>query len=106
MTDAAGWTFADSNEMEWQSLGPGIEMKMMAAATGQAIGLFRFAPGYRGAAHVHGHAEFSYVLEGELLSTGATLGPGAAYSAERGTSHDDFGTDTGCTIVSVFGLPD
>jgi quercetin dioxygenase-like cupin family protein len=103
MSDAAAdWTFSDSSEIEWQPLGPDIEMKMLAAANGQAIGLFRFAPGYQGAAHVHERAEFAYVLEGELMTTGTVLGPGAAYSAASGTTHDEFGTTTGCTIVSVF----
>ena len=102
---AAGWTFAESSEIEWQAMGPGIDMKMLAPANGRAIALFRFEPGYVGGAHEHADAEFSYVLEGELISTGVTIRPGGAYAAERGTTHDDFRTETGCTLVSVFALP-
>ena len=101
-----GWTFAESSEMEWQNMGPGVEIKMLAGANGRAIALFRFKPGYVGAVHEHADAEFSYILEGDLVSTGVTMKPGDAYAAEMGTTHDEFRTESGCILVSVFAMPD
>jgi hypothetical protein len=31
--------------------------------------------------------------------------PGHAYAVEPGTTHDQFSTETGCTLVSVFKVP-
>jgi len=104
-TSTAGWTFARSSEIDWQELGPGVAMKMLAGADGRAIAMFRFEPGYVGAVHEHADSEFSYILEGELISTGVTMTPGDAYAAETGTTHDEFRSDTGCTLVSVFQTP-
>ena len=30
---------------------------------------------------------------------------GHAYAVQAGTTHDDFRTDTGCTLVCVFKIP-
>ena len=105
METPAGWMFADSNEVPWQELAPGVEMKALGAATGRVIAMFRFAPGYEGASHHHDDAEFSYVLEGDLTANGVLMQAGHAYAASAGTTHDEFRTDTGCTVVSVFPVP-
>jgi anti-sigma factor ChrR (cupin superfamily) len=105
MSETDGWTFGQSSEMEWQSMGPGVGIKMLAGAGGRTIALFRFEPGYVGAMHEHADAEFSYILEGDLVSTGVTMKPGDAYAAETGTTHEEFRTETGCVLVSVFALP-
>lgn len=106
MSDApAGWTFSDSGSMPWQPMGEGISMKVLAAANGRMIATFQFQPGYVGGVHQHEDAEFTYILEGSLISQGVTMTAGHAYAAERGTSHDDFWTETGCTLVSVFKTP-
>jgi quercetin dioxygenase-like cupin family protein len=106
MTDIKqGWTFAEASEMDWQNVGPGVDLKMLAGANGRGIALFKFAPGYVGTVHEHGDAEFSYVLEGELISMGVTMKSGGAYAAETGTTHEEFRTETGCTLVSVFATP-
>ncbi|MEM9039113.1 MAG: cupin domain-containing protein [Actinomycetota bacterium] len=103
--DLTGWTFGDANAVEWQAIGDGVSMKMLATADGTAIALFRFEPGYRGTPHHHEQAEFSYVLEGTLLSNGVVMPAGQAYAAQAGTDHEEFGTDEGAVIVSVFRLP-
>jgi quercetin dioxygenase-like cupin family protein len=106
MSDApAGWTFADSGAMPWQAMGEGVAMKALAAADGKMIATFQFAPGYVGGAHEHGEPEFSYILEGSLISQGVVMTAGHAYAAQAGTTHDDFRTETGCTLVSVFRVP-
>jgi quercetin dioxygenase-like cupin family protein len=100
-----GWTFADSTAASWNPVAPGVEMKPMGAADTQMIALFRFAPGYSGAVHHHQTAEFSYVLDGELHSQGTLMTAGHSYAVQSGTDHNEFRTDTGCTIVSVFARP-
>lgn len=100
-----GWTFAEASDIDWQNIGPGVDLKMLVGADGRSMALFKFAPGYVGTVHEHVEAEFSYILEGELISTGVTMKTGGAYAAESGTTHDEFRTDTGCTLVSVFATP-
>ncbi len=106
MSDAPeGWTFTDSGSMAWQVVGEGVAMKALGAADGRMIATFQFQPGYVGGAHQHGEPEFSYILEGSLISQGVLMTAGHAYAAQSGTAHDDFRTETGCTLVSVFAVP-
>lgn len=106
MTDApAGWNFSDSGAMPWQPMGEGIAMKPLGAANGRMMASFQFQPGYVGGMHDHADAEFTYILEGSLISQGVVMTAGHAYAAEAGTTHDDFRTETGCTLVSVFQIP-
>lgn len=97
-----GWTFTDGESMDWTTVGEGVEMKSLGAADGRMIATFKFAPGYSGSVHQHDEPEFSYVLEGSMVSQGVTMHVGHAYAVEAGTTHDEFRTDDGCTIVSVF----
>lgn len=106
MTDLTdGWTFADEAAVPWQEMGPGVEMKALGAANGRLIALFRFAAGYAGGSHDHADAEFSYLLEGDLISNGVRMSAGHAYAAEAGTTHTEFRTTDGATLVSVFAIP-
>lgn len=106
MTDlTAGWTFADEAAVPWQEMGPGVEMKALGAAGGRLIAMFRFAAGYEGGSHDHTDAEFSYVLEGDLVSNGVEMTAGHAYAAEPGTTHSEFRSEGGATLVSVFPIP-
>jgi quercetin dioxygenase-like cupin family protein len=100
-----GWTFANSAAIEWNELGPGIAMKMLGGADGRVIAMFRFEPGYVGGVHDHTDAEFTYVLDGSIVSNGVLMEAGHAYAVGEGTTHSEFRTDTGCTLVSVFPMP-
>ena len=100
-----GWTFADSGAMEWNDLGPGIAMKMLGGAEGSVITMFKFEAGYVGGVHEHTGGEFTYVLEGDLVSNGVPMAAGHAYAVGSGTTHDEFRTENGCTLVSVFPQP-
>lgn len=100
-----GWTFTDATTADWMTIAPGVEMKSMGSADTQMMALFRFAPGYSGATHHHRTAEFTYVLEGEIVSQGVPMKTGHGYAVITGTDHEEFRTDTGCTVVSVFGRP-
>ena len=44
-------------------------------------------------------------LKASMVSQGIQMEAGHAYAVEAGTTHDDFGTDNGCTLVSVFKIP-
>lgn len=101
----AGWMFADSNAIEWNEMGPGVSMKTLGAANGRLIAMFQFEPGYVGGSHEHGDAEFTYLIDGTLVSNGVLMEAGHAYAAEAGTTHSEFRTDTGATLVSVFAMP-
>ena len=83
-------------------MGEGVSMKALAAANGKLIATFQFQPGYVGSVHHHEEPEFSYVLEGSVVSQGVLMTAGHAYAAQAGTTHEEFRTDTGCTLVSVF----
>lgn len=103
--DITGWTFTDGNDAPWQEMGPGVEMKSLGVANGRLMAMFRFAPGYVGGAHDHGDAEFTYVLDGELISNGVAMQAGHGYAAEAGTKHTGFESPSGGTVVSVFQVP-
>jgi len=100
-----GWSFSDADAIPWQTMGPGVEMKTLGVANGRMIALFQFEAGYVGGSHSHGDAEFTYVLEGDLVSNGVKMGPGHAYAAQAGTTHDEFRSEGGATLVSVFQIP-
>ena len=104
-TAPAGWTFSDSGVVPWQVMGDGVAMKALGAADGRMIATFQFQPGFVGGVHQHDEPEFSYILEGSLISQGVVMTAGHAYAVEAGTTHDDFRTDPGCTLVSVFKIP-
>ena len=105
MTAPEGWMFADSDALPWQAMGPGVEMKTLASAGGRLIAMFKFDAGYEGGTHHHGDAEFTYVIEGDLVSNGVPMAAGHAYAAEAGTDHTEFRSPSGATVVSVFQIP-
>lgn len=100
-----GWTFTDSTAMDWQERAPGIAMKMLGVADGRMLAMFRFEAGYVGGVHDHTDAEFTYVLDGSIISNGVRMEAGHAYAVGAGTTHSEFRTDDGCTLVSVFPVP-
>jgi hypothetical protein len=101
----AGWTFTDGGAMDWQPIAEGAGMKVLGIADGKMIATFKFEAGYIGGVHHHEEPEFSYILEGSMMSQGVQMDVGHAYAAQIGTTHDDFRTENGCTLVSVFKIP-
>jgi quercetin dioxygenase-like cupin family protein len=97
-----GWVFADSASIEWKSMAPGVRMKSLGMANGRLMALFQFDAGCVGGAHNHGDAEFTYLLEGEMLSNGVQMLPGHSYAAPAGTRHVQFDAVTASTVLSVF----
>lgn len=106
MTESpAGWMFGKSNALPWQPMGDKVAMKMLGAAGGRVVALFKFDAGYNGTTHHHDDAEFSYLLEGDIVSNGVSMEAGDAYAAEPGTDHTEFRTSGGAVLVSVFKAP-
>lgn len=105
MTDNPGWTFTNEADLDWQPLGEGVAMKMMGVADGRTMTMFKFDAGYAGGTHEHGDAEFTYVLEGSIVSNGVLMEAGHGYAASAGTTHEEFRTEAGATVISVFPVP-
>ena len=100
-----GWTFTDSGSVDWQPIAEKASMKVLGIADGKMIATFKFDAGYVGGVHYHEEPEFSYILEGSMTSQGVHMDAGHAYAAQTGTTHDDFRSENGCTLVSVFKIP-
>lgn len=80
-------------------------MKVLGVADGRMFAMFRFDAGYVGGSHDHADAEFTYVLSGDIVSNGVTMLAGHSYAAEAGTTHSEFRSENGATLVSVFAAP-
>jgi quercetin dioxygenase-like cupin family protein len=100
-----GWDIADAAQTEW---GPWTgsageaRAKVLASADDYTVVLVEAQPGYAGSPHVHGYAEFNYVVSGTLRNQGRSMSAGDGYAAAAGSSHADFETDTGATYIVVF----
>ena len=101
-----GWNIGDADAVEWTPWGSGgnARAKVLTNGDGYYVALIEADPGYRGDAHAHGYTEFLYVLSGVVQSQGRSLGAGAAYVAEPGSTHDEFGTTDGASYLSIFKL--
>lgn len=107
VADAAlpGWVFGDANAMAWQPIGERIALKMLGHADGKVIAMFKFDPGYAGGAHSHVESEFTFVMEGSVVSNGVLMKTGQCYAVGAGTEHAEFRSDEGSVVLSVFKAP-
>lgn len=101
-----GWDVGSFDQVEWSPWGSGgnARAKVLASADGYYVALVEADAGYSGDLHQHDHAEFLYVVDGTLRTQGRLMAAGDAYAAAAGSTHDDFGTDTGATYLSIFRL--
>jgi quercetin dioxygenase-like cupin family protein len=101
-----GWNIAKVAAIDWTPWGSGnnARAKVLGSADEFFVAVVEASPGYRGDPHVHDHPEFLYVLDGVVRTQGETLEPGDGYAAAAGSRHDDFGSDTGATYLSIFKL--
>jgi hypothetical protein len=105
VSELTGWDIVhvDGAEwMPWTGAGGEARAKVLGTADGYAVVLVEAHAGYRGTPHVHGHAEFNYVLTGSVRNQGVEMRAGDGYAAAAGSSHDDFATDTGATYLVIF----
>lgn len=100
-----GWDINSFEEAEWAPWGGTdgeARAKVLGTADGFYVALVEAQPGYRGAPHEHEHPEFLSVIDGELQTQGRRMVRGDGYAAAAGSSHTDFGTETGATYLVVF----
>lgn len=95
---AVAWT-----EPEWESVAPGIAVKMLASDFDRhrVSMLVRLDPKTHYPPHVHAGAEELHLLEGELWINERKLVPGDFSRAEGGTADHRVYSETGCTCVLV-----
>jgi quercetin dioxygenase-like cupin family protein len=103
-TSMEGWNIAKGAVTDWTPWGSGnkARARVLGSADGYFLAIVEASPGYRGDPHVHEHPEFLYVLDGSVRTQGQTLEAGDGYTAASGSRHDDFGSDTGATYLSIF----
>ncbi len=101
-----GWNIAKGAAADWVPWGSASKAraKVLGSADGFFVAVVEASPGYRGDPHVHDHPEFLYVLDGAVRTQGQMLERGDGYAAAAGSRHDDFGSDTGATYLSIFKL--
>jgi anti-sigma factor ChrR (cupin superfamily) len=91
------------DDLPWtpSTFAAGLSVKDVAVTDGMELQIVRVAPGAKIPAHTHERPEFIYVLEGDLIVGGETLGPGSASVASVGSRHNDVHSKTGCVFVLV-----
>jgi hypothetical protein len=100
-----GWDinrFEKTDWVPWGGASGDARAKILGVADGYYLALIEAQPGYRGDAHEHAYPEFLCVLDGELQNQGQPMMPRDGYAAASGSSHADFGTETGATYLLVF----
>ena len=71
-------------------------------ARGLVTTIIEIAPGARIPAHYHDEgAEAHFVLEGDFINGGVTLGPGAFVTHPRGVVHGPHESVTGCRVLTL-----
>lgn len=97
-----------SAEPSWQSVTPGISVKLLATDEERHIlsMLVRLAPGADYPPHTHAGVEELHLLSGELWIDDRKLFPGDYNRAEPGTGDKRVWSETGCTCVLVTSAKD
>lgn len=72
------------------------------AAKGLVTTIIHIAAGARIPAHYHDDgSEAHYVLSGDFINAGETLGPGAFVTHPRGVVHGPHESRTGCSVLTL-----
>jgi anti-sigma factor ChrR (cupin superfamily) len=86
----------------------GIKFKQLAyyPEKGYAALLMKVPPGTEYPDHHHTGPEECYVIEGDMIAHGRTLGPGDFHHADAGSDHGVLRTNNGCTLFLVVARED
>ena len=68
----------------------GARAKILGVADGYVVALVEADAGYQGTPHEHAHAEFFYLIDGDVTNQGTTMTAGDGYAAAAGSRHDEF----------------
>ena len=101
-----GWDINHAEHLEWVPWGGDgdARAKILGAADGYVVALVEAAAGYQGTPHDHAHAEFFYLIDGEVTNQGRPLTAGDGYAAAAGSRHEQFSVDTPSRYISIFKL--
>ena len=97
------FTYADSNDADWQEFRPGSRRKVLHEdpATGQLTMLVQWDAGYRmGALEQHEHDEHLYILAGTFVGEQRKSKPGTYILCRAGSEHQA-STPDGCTYLEI-----
>jgi ChrR Cupin-like domain len=98
-----GWNITRNADTDWVPSGDGgARAKVLGSADGYLVALVEADGGYQGTPHVHGYAEFFYLVSGRVRNQGQELAGGDGYAAAAGSSHDDFEALEPSTYLSIF----
>lgn len=93
-----------ASELEWETVAPGIERKLIHAAGAGYPSFWRLAPDTFVPTHFHDKDEECLVLEGSVRIDDLLLHAGDFHLAHKGTSHQTVTTTTGA-VLYVRGTP-
>lgn len=99
-------TFGYDATAKWRAVPgvPGVRVRMLAVnqPQGYRISVVELAPGASFPSHHHGSGpEDLFLLSGDLVTEGRTLGPGDHFHAEPGTDHQRLTSPSGCRAMIV-----
>jgi anti-sigma factor ChrR (cupin superfamily) len=106
-TAPSGMTTLRTTEGVWESMGPGLQFKVLHVepATHTRSILIRMEPGSAVPVHSHAQEEHCLVLEGEVTIGEHVFRSGDWHVAMPGTTHADFRTKTGCLLFIRAEIP-
>ena len=82
-----GWDINHGGEVEWVPWGEGgARAKILGVADGYVLALVEADAGYRGTPHEHAHAEFLYLIDGDVTNQGTAMTAGDGYAAAAGSA--------------------
>lgn len=105
---APGFRFRSAGEDGWRpGPMPGTRFKVLSVSRdmGYWVLLADLQPGGRIPTHDHTGSEQVYVLSGDLITEGRTLGPGDFLHAEPGTHHEELVSPGGCMALLIEKAP-
>jgi len=94
-------------DMQWQSVGPGVELKILRAdreRNDQTV-LLRMQPGAVVVGHAHTQEEECFVLEGEVFIGSHRLGQGDMHVARPGVVHEPIRAPRGALLMIRSEMP-
>ncbi len=86
------WDIRTDSDAEWIPWGEGgkAKAKILGEADGYTLTVIEADTGYTGTYHEHTHAEFFYLIDGEIRNQGQNMRAGDGYAAAAGSLHSDF----------------
>jgi hypothetical protein len=101
-----GWAIGHDADTEWAPWGQdgNARAKVLGTADGYLVAVVEAETGYKGTPHEHAHAEFSYVVSGQIRNQGEVLSAGDGYAAAAGSTHTDFEVLEPSRYLSIFRL--